>query len=110
MNDLVSRQSVIDLFEAYRPYMAVRVIEFGKALKELPSYNLWVPCSARNPSKSGEYYVTERFGNTYIKFHAYYSVARNEWSVKGDAPNFLKKVVNDIVVAWMDIEPWRGDV
>ena len=37
MSDLISRQAAIDLFKKYQPYLAVRVIEFGEALEQLPS-------------------------------------------------------------------------
>lgn len=36
MDDLISRQTVIELYKKYQPYMAVKVIEFGKALEQLP--------------------------------------------------------------------------
>lgn len=37
MSDLIRRQAVIDLFKTYQPRMATSVIEFGNALKELPT-------------------------------------------------------------------------
>ena len=37
MADLISRKTVIDLFETYQPHMAISVIEFGNALNGLPT-------------------------------------------------------------------------
>lgn len=36
MDDLISKQAAIDLYKKYKPYLAVRVWEFGEALKQLP--------------------------------------------------------------------------
>ncbi len=37
MSDLISRADAIELFEKYKPRMAVSVCEYGQALKALPS-------------------------------------------------------------------------
>ena len=37
MDDLISRQAAIDLYKEYQPYLAIKVWEFGEALKQLPS-------------------------------------------------------------------------
>ena len=37
MSDLISRADVIELFEKYKPRMAVSVYEYGQALKAIPS-------------------------------------------------------------------------
>lgn len=48
--DLISRADAIELFEKYKPRMAVSVYEYGQALKALPSADAeWIPCSERLP-------------------------------------------------------------
>ena len=37
MSDLIRREDVMALWEKYHPYIAVKAIEFGNALKEIPS-------------------------------------------------------------------------
>jgi hypothetical protein len=36
MSDLIKREYVMALWEKYNPYIAVKAIEFGNALKEIP--------------------------------------------------------------------------
>ena len=35
--DCISRQVAIDLYEQFQPYIAVKAVDFGKALEQLPS-------------------------------------------------------------------------
>lgn len=35
--DTISRQAAIDLYEQFQPYIAVKAVDFGKALEQLPS-------------------------------------------------------------------------
>lgn len=35
--ELIEKQAVLDLFHKRQPYLATRVVEFGNALKELPT-------------------------------------------------------------------------
>ena len=37
MSDLIRREDVMALWEEYHPHIAVKAIEFGDALKEIPS-------------------------------------------------------------------------
>ena len=37
MDDLISRQAAIDLYEQFQPYIAVKAVDFGKMLEQLPS-------------------------------------------------------------------------
>lgn len=37
MSDLIRREDVMALWEKYHPYIATKAIEFGNALKEIPS-------------------------------------------------------------------------
>ena len=37
MNDLISRQAVIDLWEQYHPYIAIKACEYDAKLRQLPS-------------------------------------------------------------------------
>jgi len=37
MSELIRREDVMALWEEYHPYIAVKAIEFGNALKEIPS-------------------------------------------------------------------------
>ena len=36
MSDLIKREDVMALWEKYHPYIAVKAIDFGNALKEIP--------------------------------------------------------------------------
>lgn len=36
-NDTISRQTAIELWEEYHPYIAVKACEYGKRLRSLPS-------------------------------------------------------------------------
>ena len=47
MNDLISRQAVIDCFKKWQPYMATRLHEFENELSELPSVAI--------PNKTGRW-------------------------------------------------------
>ena len=37
MNDLISRQDAIDLWEQYHPYIAIKACEYDAKLRRLPS-------------------------------------------------------------------------
>jgi hypothetical protein len=37
MDDLISRQAVIDLWEQYHPYIAIKACEYDAKLRRLPS-------------------------------------------------------------------------
>ena len=37
MNDLISRQAAIDLWEQYHPYIAIKACEYDAKLRRLPS-------------------------------------------------------------------------
>ena len=37
MDDIIKRKDVMALWEEYHPYIAVKAIEFGNALKKIPS-------------------------------------------------------------------------
>ena len=55
MSDLISKQEVINLFKKYQPFLAVRVIEFGDALEQLPAAQpeqKWISCSERMPDNT----------------------------------------------------------
>ena len=87
--DTISRQAVIDLYKQYQPYMAVKVIEFGKALEQLPS--------AQPERKTGEWII----GTVEHKFTCehrdarqcsecgaiYFHYARQE-DIEDEVPNF----------------------
>ena len=53
MNDLISRQAVIDALEWKWAGKAAL-----DAIKKLPPAQQWIPCSERMPEKYDEYYVT----------------------------------------------------
>lgn len=57
MDDLISKQAAIDFFKKYQPYLAVRVIEFGDALEQLPS--------AQPEQKTGVWIKEDRGGVEY---------------------------------------------
>ena len=63
MSDLIKREDVMALWEKYHPYIAVKAIEFGNALKEIPSavptpHGRLVDADAIE-EKSGDWFVTE---------------------------------------------------
>lgn len=37
MTDLISRQAAIDLYKRFQPYIAIKAVDFEKALEQLPS-------------------------------------------------------------------------
>lgn len=60
-SDLISRQAVIDLWERYHPYIAVKANEFDRELRRLQSAQpepQWIPCSERLPEQYGNYFVS----------------------------------------------------
>lgn len=112
MDDLISRQAVIDLFEKYQPYMAVSVYEFGMALKALPSAQpepKWISCSERQPEKAdSQYWVCTDTGyqcQCRWTDNVYGLGSNGEWAWKiFDIPQYSH------VIAWMPLpEPYKGD-
>ena len=101
--DCISRQDAIELFRKYQPYMAVRTIEFGNALKDLPSVQpeqRWIPCSERLPEESGQYYVS---GGDKVWICEFLIIPK---SIGG----WCNDVSNPVVRAWMPPpSSWEGD-
>ena len=61
MSDLIDRKAAIDLWERYRPYIAVKASEYDTELKSLPSAQpeqRWIPCSERLPEQFGNYLIS----------------------------------------------------
>lgn len=77
MNGLIRRQAVIDLFKKYQPRMATSVIEFGNALKELPTVEA-------EPVRHGhwiEYPLSLVFEKAYSKDHIVCSCCEEAFNV-----------------------------
>ncbi len=58
MEDLISRQAVLECFKKWQPYMATRIYEYEQELNGLPSVTpkpkmgRWIPVSERLPEES----------------------------------------------------------
>lgn len=71
MDDLIKRSDVIGLFEDMLLFGEYDIIasSFSKAdeekvyqaINEIPTINLWIPCSERFPDEAGEYLVCGRW-------------------------------------------------
>ena len=109
MSDLISRADAIELFEKYKPRMAVSVCEYGQALKALPSAEAvqgWIPCSEGLPECGFglHYLVTLKDGHVFRDdvYEAFFD--KYGWHV-GD-----NELACDDIIAWMPLpKPYRED-
>ena len=118
MADLIDRQAAIDVASGY-----CHPANIADELRKLPSEQLkqqWIPCNERLPEEKG-YYLT---AYSYMSGHIGYNVSRfakdlykvdeydfAEW--KGVSGFFTIDdeygYVKVDALAWMPIEPWRGE-
>ena len=88
-------------------------VGFIGTLKQLldkqPTVNQWIPCSERLPKKErATYLICTESGYMYSCrwTNDMYGLGLHEWSEWGwhimDMPQYAK------VVAWMEMEPWKG--
>lgn len=103
--DLISRADAIELFEKYKPRMAVSVYEYGQALEALPSAEAeWIPCSERLPKEKARVLTYDSMGG--IVF-GQYDKGRWYWEAEACADYWAK---NDGVIAWMPLPtPYKGE-
>lgn len=106
MNDLISRQAAIDLWEQYHPYIATKACEYDAMLRQLPSAQpepRWIPCSERLPEKEGQYLATcGRKPVEQVRMIDY--IPDRGWYGEG------RTVINAYVIAWMPIpSPYREE-
>lgn len=102
MDDLISRQAVIDINESYHGWMPDKVnYRIWKEIKELPAVNRWIPCKKRLPDKYGFYLVT--LNNATTDF-CLWNAMEFGWESSG----IFNKC--DEVTAWMPLpEPYKGE-
>lgn len=82
MNDTISRQAAIDLWEKYHPTIAVDAMQYDAELRQLPSVQpeqRWIPVTERLPDKPDMYTVTDSKGDV-VRFVFYDNESsRNYW-------------------------------
>ena len=107
MNDLISRQDVIDVVAKEYKYESDRIT----ALQKIPVVELqtWVPCSEKMPDKEYElYWTTHEDGS--IVLHGY--TKKNGFIYNWEVDDLELRKRQGRVVAWMLIpmpEPYKGE-
>ena len=113
-------------YRVYEPFNLPCMYRFyeidGVALSEdsflkmtpLNDYMEWIPCSEREPERSGEYmitwtgYIGGRKSKPFLEIAEFsFDYMKSEW----DVTHIAKRGYYDIkVVAWKELgEPWEGD-
>ena len=122
---LIDADAVIDLWERYRPYIAVKASEYDTELKSLPSAQpeqRWIPCSERLPDADDcpiDCMVTRKskFIGNYVDMavgERNGTWTHEDWDaiVLGDVESGKKTGListrDDNIIAWMPLpEPWK---
>ena len=104
MNDLISRQSAIDVIEAGRLTKLIDAETAVNGLKALPSAQQWIPWdSGKFPEESGTYTVTAYDGATKRVTYAKYQKRLKRWELTGARAYWR-------VLAWQPKpKPWEGE-
>lgn len=107
MSDLIDRQKAIDLWECYRPYIAVKASEYDMKLKMLPSVQAeqrWIPCNWQTkeenlPQECRSVLICVKYSYGY-RIGESYRTDYNRWEGFGRAN----------VIAWMPLpEPYQEE-
>ena len=104
MEDLISRQAVLEINERYRGKMPNEINhKIWREIKELPSAQpeqQWIPVTERLPEESSSYFVSGKWASGKV------TVGDCEYD-KDDG--YFQTVWNFDVEAWMTLpEPYKG--
>lgn len=102
MDDLISRQSVINIFLYFNANQRLEMI------KKLPSAQQWIPVSERLPEDDHAVMIYEADNKNH--FLAIYEDGR--WKSFDPTHNetYFDETIYWHIVAWMPLpEPWRGE-
>jgi len=107
MDDLISRQAILDMAYAYgnglEPEGYCVNVEDIQALPSAQPEQRWIPCSERLPEESGRYLVSVLDGVGRRTTVAPYQPRYKAWTMTGRMAYWK-------VIAWMPLpEPYRGD-
>lgn len=109
MNDLISRNAVIELLHTYHiDNIAVNGKRITELIKEISPVELvcedWIPCSERLPETNGVYSITRKISDGeyrwYISDSAYFD-GQNTWH-SDNRVNHDREYLKD-VIAWQPL-------
>ncbi|MBQ7064144.1 MAG: hypothetical protein IJM90_04570 [Firmicutes bacterium] len=127
-DDIISRKAAIDAVAELASSMSVCISVDEchgmkrmqgmavRALEELPSAQLWVPMSERPPEEDGRYLTITISGWQEVIDYANHYSDVDEFDLPQDKGGWYKydseygySEYANMVVAWMPIEPWKGE-